>query len=41
MLDVHFVTDTDIAKRSSYAAKINAVTDAARELPLGQPDASE
>jgi hypothetical protein len=41
MLDVHFVTDTDIANRTSYAAKINAVTDAARELQLGQSDASE
>jgi hypothetical protein len=41
MLDVHFVTDTDITNRTSYAAKINAVTDAARELQLGQSDASE
>jgi predicted nucleotidyltransferase len=41
MLDVHFVTDTDIANRTSYAVKINAVTDAARELQLGQSDASE
>jgi hypothetical protein len=37
LLDVHFVTDADIASGSSFAAKINAVTDAARELPLGQP----
>jgi hypothetical protein len=36
LLDVHFVTDADIARGTSYAAKINAVTDAARELPLGR-----
>ena len=35
LLDVHIVTDEDIAKRTSYAVKIGAVTDAARELPLG------
>ncbi len=35
LLDVHIITDGDIAKRSSYAVKIGAVTDAARELPLG------
>jgi len=35
LLDVHIVTDEDIANRTSYAAKIDAVTDAARELPLG------
>jgi len=35
LLDVHFVTDDDIARRSSYAAKIGAVTDPARELSLG------
>ncbi len=34
LLDVHFVSDEDIANRTSYAAKIGAVTDAARELPL-------
>jgi len=34
LLDVHLVTDEDIAKRSSYAVKIGAVTDAAYELPL-------
>lgn len=34
LLDVHFVTDEDIARRTSYAVKIGAVTDAARELPL-------
>ncbi len=35
LLDVHIVTDDDIAKQTSYAAKIGAVTDAARELLLG------
>ena len=34
LLDVHIITDADIAKRTSYAVKIGAVTDAARELPL-------
>ncbi|MFH1279141.1 MAG: PEP/pyruvate-binding domain-containing protein [Candidatus Eisenbacteria bacterium] len=34
LLDVHIVTDDDIEKRTSYAVKIGAVTDAARELPL-------
>ena len=34
LLDVHWVTDEDIAKRTSFAAKIDAVTDAARPLPL-------
>ena len=35
LLDVHYVTDTDIEKRTSYAIKIGAVTDAARPLPIG------
>ena len=34
LLDVHFVSDEDVAKRSSYAIKIGAVTDAARPLSL-------
>jgi predicted nucleotidyltransferase len=34
ILDVHMVTDEDIAKRTSYAVKIDAVTDAARPLLL-------
>ena len=34
LLDVHIVTDEDIADRSSYAVKIGAVTDAARLLPM-------
>jgi pyruvate,water dikinase len=35
LLDVQLVTDDDIARRSSFAAKIGAITDPARELPLG------
>ena len=35
LLDVHIVTDEDIARRTSYAVKIDGVTDAARPLPLG------
>ncbi len=34
LLDVHIVTDADIARKTSYAVKIGAVTDAARPLPL-------
>jgi hypothetical protein len=34
LLDVHLVTDKDIAERSSYAVKIDAVTDAARMLAM-------
>ena len=34
LLDVHLVTDEDIARQTSYAAKINAITDAARPLPM-------
>jgi len=36
LLDVHIVTDEDIAKRSSFSIKIGAVTDAAYELELGE-----
>lgn len=34
LLDVHYVTDEDIAHRTSFAVKIDAVTDAARPLNL-------
>jgi pyruvate, water dikinase len=34
ILDIHVVTDEDIARRTSYAVKIDAPTDAARPLPL-------
>ncbi|MGH9641975.1 MAG: PEP/pyruvate-binding domain-containing protein, partial [Terriglobales bacterium] len=41
LLDVHIVTDKDITERSSFAAKIGAITDPARKLPLkDSPDAS-
>ncbi|MBK7092712.1 MAG: nucleotidyltransferase domain-containing protein [bacterium] len=36
ILDVHIVTDEDIANKNSYALKIGAVTDAARPLPIGK-----
>jgi len=36
LLDVHLITDADIAERSSYAVKIDAVTDPARKLPMKQ-----
>ncbi len=34
LLDVHIVTDEDIARQTSYAAKIGAITDPARPLSL-------
>ncbi len=37
LLDVHIITDEDIERQTSFAAKIGAVTDAALELPLGKP----
>ncbi|MBN1447859.1 MAG: nucleotidyltransferase domain-containing protein [Bacteroidetes bacterium] len=37
LIDIHYVTDEDIAKRSSFAAKIDAVTDAARLLRAAEP----
>jgi hypothetical protein len=36
LLDLHFVSDADIAARTSFAVKIGAVTDAAWPLPLKQ-----
>jgi hypothetical protein len=45
LLDVHYVTDADIAGGGNpFAAKIGAITDAARPLPLGgeaSPDPRE
>jgi len=35
LLDVHIITDKDIAEKSSYAVKIGAATDAARPLAMG------
>jgi len=34
LLDVHIVTDKNIAERSGLAAKIDAITDPARKLPM-------
>jgi len=34
LLDVHLITDADIEERSSFAVKVNAVTDPARKLPM-------
>ncbi len=34
LLDVHIITDQDIAERSSFAVKIDAITDPARKLPM-------
>jgi pyruvate, water dikinase len=34
LLDVHLITDDDIKRRTSYAVKIGATTDAARLLPM-------
>ncbi len=36
LLDIHIVTDEDIANRSSFSVKIGAVTDAAYELELAE-----
>jgi pyruvate,water dikinase len=39
LLDIHYVTDDDIANHSSFAIKIGAVTDAARPLRMkGEED---
>ena len=35
LLDIHWVTDEDIKKKTSFAAKIDAITDPARRLSLG------
>jgi predicted nucleotidyltransferase len=35
IVDAHVVTDADIARGETYAAKIGAVTDPARPLPMG------
>jgi pyruvate,water dikinase len=35
LLDVHLVTDEDVQNRTGFAAKIGAVTDAARPLAIG------
>jgi hypothetical protein len=37
LLDVQYLTDQDIERRTSFAVKISAATDAARPLTLGKP----
>jgi len=39
LLDIHIVTDRDIVERSSFAVKIDAITDPARKLPMKNPSA--
>jgi hypothetical protein len=34
LLDVHLITDADVAARTSYAVKIDAITDPARQLQM-------
>ena len=34
LLDVHIITDRDIAEKTSFAAKVGAISDAARRLPM-------
>jgi len=34
LLDIHLITDKEIAEKNSFAVKINAVTDSARELKM-------
>jgi len=40
LLDVHIITDEDMEKKTSFAAKIGAVTDAALELSVGTAEKS-
>ncbi|MBI2213898.1 MAG: nucleotidyltransferase domain-containing protein [Acidobacteria bacterium] len=35
LLDAHIITDDDVMRRTSFASKIGAATDAARPLPMG------
>jgi predicted nucleotidyltransferase len=39
LLDVHIITDEDIARKTSYAVKIGAITDPAQPLTLGNSSA--
>lgn len=38
LLDVHFIGDREIASHDSFASKIDAITDAASPLPMGDDD---
>src|ERR1035441_4106365 len=40
LLDVHLITDADITARSSYAVKIDAITDPARKLPMKEEESA-
>jgi hypothetical protein len=40
LLDIHYITNEDVEKRTSYAAKIDAITDAAKPLSLGGSEGS-
>jgi pyruvate,water dikinase len=40
LLDLRFISDNDIARHTTFAAKINAPTDPARQLPLRTATAS-
>jgi predicted nucleotidyltransferase len=40
LLDVHIITDVDMERKTSFAAKIGAVTDAALELSVGTAEKS-
>lgn len=35
LLDLHYITDEDIEKKTSFASKIGAITDPAKQLKLG------
>jgi hypothetical protein len=37
LIDYHLLSDEDIAQKTSYAVKIGAITDAARQLTLKTP----
>jgi len=37
LLDVHYITDDDVRRKTSFAAKVGAVTDAARPLAMKGP----
>ena len=39
LLEVHYVSDEDIARKTSFAVKIGAYTDAAKPILLRKPDA--
>ncbi len=38
LLDLHYITDEDIEKRTSFASKIGAITDPAKQLRLGRSE---